>query len=104
MTARQRAVSVTEALAKLMPAFAARVAAYPENRDGEQVLAAELRPGDVVMVKPGETIPADGRVVEGESSAERSLADRRECAGGQAPGSRGHRRRGQYREPAPRSR
>jgi Cu2+-exporting ATPase len=50
MTARQRAVSVTEALARLMPVVATRLAAYPANRDGEQVLAADLRPGEVVLV------------------------------------------------------
>jgi Cu2+-exporting ATPase len=73
MTARQRAVSVTEALAKLMPAFAARVAGYPQQRDCEQVMAADLLPGDIVLVKPGETIPADGHVVEGVSCADEAL-------------------------------
>jgi Cu2+-exporting ATPase len=43
MTARQRAVSVTEALARLMPAVAARMPAYPASRDLEQVMAADLR-------------------------------------------------------------
>ena len=73
MTARQRAVSATEALARLMPAFAGRIAAYPQNREAERVLAADLRPGDIVLVKPGETIPADGQVVEGTSCANESL-------------------------------
>ncbi|MFZ2854269.1 MAG: heavy metal translocating P-type ATPase [Rhodocyclaceae bacterium] len=73
MTARQRAVSVTEALARLMPAFAARVTAYPHDRELVQVMAADLLPGDVVLVKPGETIPADGQVVEGISCADEAL-------------------------------
>jgi Cu2+-exporting ATPase len=73
MTARQRAVSVTEALAKLMPAFAARVAGYPQQRDFERVMAADLLAGDIVLVKPGETIPADGHVVEGVSCADEAL-------------------------------
>ena len=73
MTARQRAVSVTEALAKLMPAFAARVAAYPDDRSPAQVPAADLHAGDVVLVRPGETIPADGVVVEGQSVANEAL-------------------------------
>ena len=73
MTARQRAVSVTEALARLMPAFAVRVAAYPDKRDFERVMAADLLPGDIVLVKPGETIPADGCVVEGVSCADEAL-------------------------------
>lgn len=73
MRARQRAVGVTEALAKLMPAMALRVGSYPENRDTEQVVVADLRPGDVVLVKPGASIPADGVIVEGESSVNESL-------------------------------
>ncbi len=87
MTARQHAVSVTEALAKLMPAFAARVAAYPDDRRVAQVMAAELRPGDVVLVRPGETIPADGVVVEGRSSANEALLTGESVPVAKAPGA-----------------
>ena len=73
MTARQHAVSLTEALAKLMPAFAARVAGFPDNRSVEQIVTSELKPDDVVLVRPGETIPADGLVLEGFSCANESL-------------------------------
>jgi Cu2+-exporting ATPase len=73
MTARQRAVGLSEALAKLMPAFADRIAAYPRNRDAERVMAADLLLGDVVVVKPGEIIPADGKVLEGESCANEAM-------------------------------
>jgi Cu2+-exporting ATPase len=86
MTARQRAVSVTEALARLMPAVATRLAAYPASRDGEQVLAADLRPGEVVLVRPGETIPADGQVIEGVSSANEALLTGESAPVGKRPG------------------
>ncbi len=73
MTARQKAASVTEALGKLLPAFAHRLQAFPQNREVEEVVVADLRPGDVVLVKPGEPIPADGCVLEGKSSANEAL-------------------------------
>lgn len=73
MMARQRAVSVTENLAKLIPAQALRVAGYPQDRSYEPVLVTELAPGDVALVKPGETIPADGEVIEGDSCVNESL-------------------------------
>ncbi|MBS1189662.1 MAG: heavy metal translocating P-type ATPase [Rhodocyclaceae bacterium] len=73
MTARQKAVSVTEALAKLLPAFAQRLPGFPADRTPEQVVVADLRAGDAVLVRPGDTIPADGRVVEGISCANEAL-------------------------------
>jgi Cu+-exporting ATPase len=44
-------------------------------RDGleSEVPLAEVRPGEVVRVRPGDTIPVDGRVVEGESSVDESM-------------------------------
>jgi Cu2+-exporting ATPase len=87
MTARQHAVSLTEVLARLMPAFAARVAAFPHDRALEQVVTSELQPGDVVLVRPGETIPADGRVLEGSSCANESLLSGESLPVLKAPGS-----------------
>ena len=87
MTARQRAVSVTEALVGLMPAFAVRVAAYPQDRSLESVMAADLQPGDVVLVKAGETIPADGCVVEGTGCANESLLTGESAPVIKSPGS-----------------
>ena len=44
-------------------------------RDGREVTvpAAALRPGDRFVVRPGEKVATDGRVVEGRSSIDRSL-------------------------------
>jgi len=69
MGARHRAGAAAEALVKLLPATATRLSAA-----GEQVVAvSELAPGDRLLVRPGETIPADGRVVDGRSSVDESL-------------------------------
>ncbi|MDR1648289.1 MAG: heavy metal translocating P-type ATPase [Zoogloeaceae bacterium] len=73
MNARQKAVSVTEALARLMPAFCQRLPDFPASRQPEQAMAADLRVDDAVLVRPGETIPADGRVLEGESQVDEAL-------------------------------
>lgn len=59
-----RAKRAIESLAELAPETAL------VRRDGstEEVPVAELRPGDVVIVKPNERIAADGFVIQGEGS------------------------------------
>ncbi len=69
MGARHRAGEAAEELVKLLPATATRL-----TDDGETVVAvSELAPGDRVLVRPGETIPADGNVLDGRSSVDESL-------------------------------
>ena len=51
---------------------AMRTATVAQLRDGREVPAAELRPGDVVVVEAGETIPGDGTVIEGIASVDES--------------------------------
>jgi len=72
MMARQRAVRGVETLARALPAFASRLKAEG-SLDVDRVAVADLVVGDRVLVKPGETIPADGQVLEGESSCDESL-------------------------------
>ncbi len=70
MAARHRAAQISEALVRMLPATATRLNAAGD----EQVVAiAELASGDRVLVRPGEIIPADGRVMEGASSVDESL-------------------------------
>jgi Cd2+/Zn2+-exporting ATPase len=54
-----------ESLVKLTPQKANRV-----NSDGSEteVKAGDIRPGDVVRVRPGDNIPVDGEVIKGLSS------------------------------------
>lgn len=57
------------ALAELLPDTAERVT------DGgtEEVPTLDLREGDVVLVRPGGRVPADGEVVEGEADVDESI-------------------------------
>jgi Cu2+-exporting ATPase len=73
MMARQKAARSVETLARAIPAFATRLAGWPGSAEGEHVAVAELRVGDAVQIRPGETVPADGFVLEGASAADESL-------------------------------
>jgi Cu2+-exporting ATPase len=67
LNARRRSAQAAEELVKLIPAVATRLPDWPA-RNEESVPAAQLAPGNHVLIKPGEAIPADGVLVEGESS------------------------------------
>ena len=73
LTARRRAAGALEALQGGMPASAQRMPGYPAARATELVAAAALQPGDVVLVAPGQAVPADGTIVEGETEVDLSL-------------------------------
>jgi Cu2+-exporting ATPase len=70
MSARHRAGDTHEALARLLPESARR-----RGTDGtwETVALRELRPGDVVSVRHGETLPADGRLVDSDARLDESM-------------------------------
>ncbi|MBK8916236.1 MAG: copper-translocating P-type ATPase [Phycisphaerales bacterium] len=63
------ASAALEKLVKLMPAEA-HLLAGDATKD---VPVADLKHGDRVLVKPGEKIPTDGRVVEGRTSVNESM-------------------------------
>ncbi|POZ60690.1 heavy metal translocating P-type ATPase [Chromobacterium alticapitis] len=71
--ARRKAGAASESLVKLVPAFCHRLAGWPSSRDADEATVASLREGDVILVKPGETIPADGVVLDGSSASNESL-------------------------------
>lgn len=66
---RQASGALNE-LAKLMPDIAERVT---ESGDIEEVRATELRQGDVLLVRPGASVPADGEVIEGRSELNEAM-------------------------------
>ena len=70
LVARKRAAEASESLVHSVPAMATRLDA---DNDESLVAVAELEVGDRVRVRPGETIAADGMIIEGQSSIDESL-------------------------------
>lgn len=65
-------------LAKLIPPTAHKIVGDTNKKaiggeDVEDVQTEELQKGDLVLVKPGEKIPIDGVVIDGESSVNESM-------------------------------
>ena len=64
----------------------------PQNarvlKEGKEVRmdVTDLRPGDVVIVRPGERLPVDGEVIKGESSVEESAITGESRPATKAPG------------------
>ncbi|TPG57397.1 cadmium-translocating P-type ATPase [Roseomonas nepalensis] len=63
-----RARAGIEALGALVP----RTALLVENGTAREVPAASLKVGDLVLVRPGDRVSADGEVAEGESEVDES--------------------------------
>jgi Cu2+-exporting ATPase len=69
LLARKRANETSENLQQLTPTKAIRL----NGNTQETIPVARLEVGDLVLVLPGEPIPADGQVIEGLSSVNESL-------------------------------
>ena len=70
MRSVRQASRALDELVKLLPTTAERI-----REDGtiEEVPLAALRPGDIVLVRPGAKVPADGEILEGESELNESM-------------------------------
>jgi len=60
-------------LAKLLPSSATRVTGEGASERLEEVSVAQLREGDVVLVRPGAGVPADGVVRSGRSAVNEAM-------------------------------
>ena len=69
MRAISQARGALNALAALLPDTAERV----RGSDTESVPLSELRVGDIVLVRPGARVPADGVVAEGSADVDESM-------------------------------
>ena len=81
MRAVGQASGALEALAEMMPDEAERVT---EEDETETVKVTDLEVGDIVLVRPGARVPADGEIVEGAADVDESM-----ITGESTPVSRG---------------
>lgn len=73
LMARKRGAETLEQLGQAMPAMATRITTTGNTEQQDVIPLTELQPGDTVLIKPGETVPADGTVMAGESSVSEAL-------------------------------
>ena len=73
MRARQRAAASLEYLDKALPLSAHRLRDPDRGMDTDEVPAVSLKPRDRVLVRAGESFPADGRLVSGDTECDEAL-------------------------------
>jgi Cu2+-exporting ATPase len=70
MRALGQAQGALDALAALLPDEAERAVG---NNETQMVAVSELTPGDIVLVRPGARVPADGTIVTGAADLDESM-------------------------------
>jgi len=83
MRSVRRASSALDELAKLMPDTAERITG---DGDTEEVPVSELSAGDLVLVRPGASVPADGVVEAGDSDVDEAMITGESKPVSKAPG------------------
>jgi Cu+-exporting ATPase len=70
LRARERTSGALKALLDLAPKTAYRI---KKNGDEEEIPLSEVETGDRLRVKPGSSIPVDGKIVDGHSTVDESM-------------------------------
>nr|WP_224270707.1 copper-translocating P-type ATPase [Haloprofundus salinisoli] len=83
MRSVRRASSALDELAKLVPDTAERII---DNGETEEVPVRDLEEGDLVLVRPGASVPADGVVEEGDSDVNEAMITGESRAVSKEPG------------------
>jgi Cu2+-exporting ATPase len=84
MRARHRSIDRSIALASVLPGTVRRV-----GNDGETAVAAnQLVAGDVVRIRAGDPVPADGVLIDGETSVDEALLTGESCPQARQAGDR----------------
>jgi P-type Cu2+ transporter len=84
MRAVSQASGALDALAALVPDTAERV----KGADTESIPLSQLLVGDIVLVRPGARVPADGTVVEGVADVDESIITGESKVVSKAPGAK----------------
>ncbi len=71
MAAISKAEGALEAISKLLPDMAEKL--IPGQQHPEKVAVSQLVKGDLVLVRPGSSVPVDGVVKEGDSSVDEAI-------------------------------
>lgn len=69
MRARAKASSAIEELMRLQP----KTATVERNGERVEIDVTEMQPGNIFIVRPGDSVPVDGTVLDGESAVDESL-------------------------------
>ncbi len=83
-----RARSKTGAAIKALLGLAPKTARRIRDEKEEDIPLEHVRPGDLLRVRPGEKIPVDGVVVEGNTSVDESMVTGEPIPVGKGPGDR----------------
>jgi Cu2+-exporting ATPase len=73
LLARRKAASALSRMQHALPASALRLSGYPDSRATELVAPTALAEGDLILIRPGDAVAADGIIVDGASSVDLSL-------------------------------
>jgi len=82
--AKARTSGAIEALVRMQP----QIARIERHGQLEEVPVATLIPGDIFVVRPGESVPVDGDVLEGNSHLNEAMLTGESLPVGKAPGSK----------------
>ncbi|WP_393964353.1 copper-translocating P-type ATPase [Exiguobacterium sp. S22-S28] len=63
------ASNALQELVKLLPSIAHRI----DDEKIEDIVVSELQTGDVILIKPGEQIPVDGKIIKGATTVDESM-------------------------------
>jgi len=73
MTARHQCTQVSDSLSRLLPVTAHRVSCNGADEILSDVAVAQLRVGDLLLIRTGEVVPADGRIESGASQFDEAM-------------------------------